>query len=209
MPSTLPLVPGIDGVGRDPEGGLRYFLLPDSATGTMADHTVIDTRRSVLLPSDTDPVAVAAALNPAMSSWIALRRRIEFPAGASVLVLGATGNAGRMAIQVARHLGAGRVVAAGRDPDRLAALAELGADVAVPLESDEFGGAAAAWTSCWTTYGVSRPPGRWSRSSPIARIADEPFAGCRSARSPGRPPPFRRPRCAPPACKSWAASRDR
>ncbi len=61
-------------------------------------------------------------MNPAMSSWVALRRRIDVAAGASVLVLGATGSAGRMAVEVARLLGAGRVVAAGRDAGKLAAL---------------------------------------------------------------------------------------
>lgn len=141
--AALPLVPGIDGVGRDPDGALRYFVLPDTSLGAMAEHTVIDARRSVLLTPDTDPIAVAAGMNPAMSSWIALRRRIEFPSGAAVLVLGATGNAGRLAIQVARHLGARRVLAAGRDPGRLAGLASLGADAAAPLGSDEFARVAA------------------------------------------------------------------
>lgn len=140
---ALPLVPGIDGVGRDADGGLRYFVLPDTPVGAMAEFTVIDARRSVVLPPDTDPIAVAAGMNPAMSSWIALRRRIEFASGAAVLVLGATGNAGRMAIQVARHLGAGRVVAAGRNPDRLAGLADLGADAATSLGSDAFAALAA------------------------------------------------------------------
>ncbi|WP_086674260.1 quinone oxidoreductase, partial [Amycolatopsis pretoriensis] len=116
----LPLVPGIDGVGRAPDGTLRYFVLPDTSLGSMAERTVIDTRRSVVLPADADPVTVAAGMNPAMSAWIALRRRIEFAAGQDVLVLGATGNAGRLAVQVAKHLGAGRVIAAGRDPEKLA-----------------------------------------------------------------------------------------
>ncbi|MFJ7213397.1 zinc-binding alcohol dehydrogenase family protein [Amycolatopsis sp. NPDC098790] len=118
----LPLVPGIDGVGRDEDGTLRYFVLPDTSLGSMAERTVVDTRRSVVLPGDADPVTVAAGMNPAMSAWIALRRRIEFTAGQDVLVLGATGNAGRLAVQVAKHLGAGRVIAAGRDPERLAAV---------------------------------------------------------------------------------------
>lgn len=131
--AELPFVPGIDGVGRAPDGRLRYFVLPDTAMGALAERTVVDLRRSVVLPDDVDPVLVAAGMNPAMSAWIALRRRIEFAAGQDVLVLGATGNAGRLAVQVARHLGAGRVVAAGRDPRRLATLPGLGADVAVPL----------------------------------------------------------------------------
>ncbi|MEV7045925.1 zinc-binding alcohol dehydrogenase family protein [Amycolatopsis sp. NPDC051061] len=133
----LPLVPGIDGVGRCPDGTLRYFVLPDTSMGAMADRTVVDTRRSVVLPEDADPVLVAAGVNPAMSAWIALRRRIEFAAGQDVLVLGATGNAGRLAIQVAKHLGAGRVIAAGRDAGRLA---EVPADEA--LTFDELGKAA-------------------------------------------------------------------
>src|SRR6202161_4145084 len=97
----LPLVPGIDGVGRAPDGTLRYFILPDTTMGAMAEQTVIDLRRSVVLPDGSDPVLIAAAMNPAMSSWLALRQRIDFTAGQRVLVLGATGNAGRMAIQVA------------------------------------------------------------------------------------------------------------
>ncbi len=63
----------------------------------MAEQTVVDRRRSVVVPADSDPVALAAAMNPAMSSWIALRRRIEFLPGSRVLVLGAGGNAGRLA----------------------------------------------------------------------------------------------------------------
>ena len=116
----LPLVPGIDGVGRAPDGTLRYFVLPDTSLGSMAERTVVDLRRSVVLPANSDPVTVAAGMNPAMSAWIALRRRIGFAAGQDVLVLGATGNAGRLAVQVAKHLGTGRVIAAGRDAEKLA-----------------------------------------------------------------------------------------
>jgi NADPH:quinone reductase-like Zn-dependent oxidoreductase len=132
----LPLVPGIDGVGRTADGTLRYFVLPDTTMGAMAEQTVIDRRRSVVLPKDADPVLIAAAMNPAMSSWVALRRRIDFQPGQNVLVLGATGNAGRMAVQIARRLGAGHVVGAGRRPERLAVLTDLGADATVSLTGD-------------------------------------------------------------------------
>ena len=71
-----------------------------------------------------------------MSAWVALRRRVPLQPGQSVLVLGATGNAGAMAVQVARRLGAGRVVGAGRNPERLAALAAVGADEVVALDDD-------------------------------------------------------------------------
>jgi len=90
----LPLVPGIDGVGRLPDGQLVYFILPDTVMGSMAEQTVIDRRRSIALPAGADPLRIAAAMNPAMSSWVALRRRIEFQAGQRVLILGATGSAG-------------------------------------------------------------------------------------------------------------------
>lgn len=133
-PGQLPLVPGIDGVGRAPDGTLRYFILPDTTMGAMAEQTVIDLRRSVVLPEDSDPVLIAAAMNPAMSSWVALRRRVTFRPGQRVLVLAATGNAGRMAVQVARRLGASHVIGAGRQPERLAALAALGADATVALD---------------------------------------------------------------------------
>jgi NADPH:quinone reductase-like Zn-dependent oxidoreductase len=129
----LPRVPGIDGVGRGPDGALRYFVMPDAVDGSMAERAVVDLRASVVLPDGTDPVRVAAAMNPAMSAWVALRRRIDLRPGAAVLVLGATGNAGRLAVQVAKHLGAGRVVGAGRRADRLADLPGLGADAVVPL----------------------------------------------------------------------------
>ena len=65
----LPLVPGVDGVARTPDGQLRYFVLEDTTMGAMAEQTIIDLRRSVVLPAGADPVAIAAAMNPAMSSW--------------------------------------------------------------------------------------------------------------------------------------------
>jgi NADPH:quinone reductase-like Zn-dependent oxidoreductase len=136
----LPLVPGIDGVGRGPDGHLRYFILPDTTMGSMAEQTVIDTRRSVVLADSIDPVAVAAAMNPAMSSWVALRQRVPFQPGQDVLVLGATGNAGQMAIGVAKLLGAGQIIAAGRGAQRLAGLPALGATATVALDAGDTAG---------------------------------------------------------------------
>ena len=132
----LPLVPGIDGVGRGPDGRLRYFLLGETTMGAIAEQTVVDVRRSVVLPDDSDPVTVAAGMNPAMSSWVALRRRINWPQSPSVLVLGATGSSGQLAVQILKRFGAVGIVAAGRDPDRLAALTPHGATDLVPLTGD-------------------------------------------------------------------------
>jgi len=139
----LPMVPGVDGVGRRADGQLVYFVADDELAGPMATRTVIDTRRSIVLPDGADVVKIAAAMNPAMSAWVALRRRVPIKPGQSVLVLGATGNAGQMAIQVARRLGAGRVVGAGRDQGRLAVLPEIGADAVVALTDDADATAAA------------------------------------------------------------------
>ena len=135
----LPLVPGIDGVGRGPDGRLRYFILPDTTMGAMAEQTVIDIRRSVVLADTIDPVAVAAAMNPAMSSWVALRQRVHFQAGQDVLVLGATGNAGPAGgpdrETVRRRPDHRRWPRAGR----LAALPALGATATVLLDGDADG----------------------------------------------------------------------
>jgi NADPH:quinone reductase-like Zn-dependent oxidoreductase len=139
----LPMVPGIDGVGRHEDGRMVYFVADDDLVGPMATQTVIDTRRSIALPADVDVLKIAAAMNPAMSAWVALRRRVPIEAGQSVLILGATGNAGQLAIQVAKRLGAGRVVGAGRDRTRLAILPDIGADATVPLTDDADATAAA------------------------------------------------------------------
>jgi NADPH:quinone reductase-like Zn-dependent oxidoreductase len=140
---TLPMIPGIDGVGRRPDGTLVYFVAGDDVIGTMADKAVVDLRRAVELPRGVDVAKVAAAMNPAMSSWVALRRRVRIEPGQSVLVLGATGNAGTMAVQVAKRLGAGHVVGAGRNLERLQALATVGADDVVALTDDPDATAAA------------------------------------------------------------------
>ncbi|MFG1920661.1 zinc-binding alcohol dehydrogenase family protein [Cryptosporangium sp. NPDC048952] len=134
---AFPLVPGIDGVVRDQNHKLRFAVLDDTKLGMFAERTVIDVRRSVVLPDGVDPVRIAAAMNPAMSSWVALRRRVEFEKGQRVLVLGATGNAGRMAVQIAKLFGASHVIAAGRDTARLAALPALGADEVITFDRVE------------------------------------------------------------------------
>ena len=97
----LPMIPGIDAVGRRPDGTRIYFVADDHAAGTMADKALVDVRRAIELPDGVDVAKVAAAMNPAMSAWVALRRRVPLQPGQSVLVLGATGTAGRMAVQVA------------------------------------------------------------------------------------------------------------
>jgi NADPH:quinone reductase-like Zn-dependent oxidoreductase len=133
---VLPLIPGVDGVGRLADGTRVYFLALGSGRGSMAEQAAVDRRRCIPLPDGVDDVTVAAAMNPAMSSWVGLRARAGLQRGQSVLVLGATGNAGQMAVQIARLLGADRVVGAGRDRTRLDALLDGGADAVVSLDGE-------------------------------------------------------------------------
>jgi len=132
----LPMIPGVDGVGRLGDGRLVYFVADDELPGPMAEKAVIDIERTVQLSEGADVETIAAAMNPAMSSWVALRCRVPIEPGQNVLILGATGNAGSMAVQVAKRLGAGRVVGAGRNPARLSALTGVGADETVQLTQD-------------------------------------------------------------------------
>jgi len=132
----LPLIPGVDGVGRLPSGDRVFFMTLNTSMGSMADRAVVDSARCVLIPPTLDDTLVAAAMNPAMSSWLALRARTILQPGQNVLVHSATGNAGQMAVQIAKRLGAGRVIATGRDPIRLNLLADLGADIIIALDQD-------------------------------------------------------------------------
>lgn len=143
---TLPVIAGVDGVGRGTDGRLRYFVQEPGLPGSMAQRTVIALDHSIELPHGVDPVLLAGAMNPAMASWLALRcrvpgfgRRLPFQQRKRVLVLGATGSSGRLAVQIARHLGAGEVIAAGRDPGRLAQLPALGATDTVTLGDPRLG----------------------------------------------------------------------
>ncbi|WP_433258462.1 quinone oxidoreductase family protein [Streptosporangium sp. CA-135522] len=179
---VYPLVPGVDGVVRDEEGNVRYVALEDAALGTFADRTLIDPRRSVILPDGIDPVQIAAAMNPAMSSWVALRRRVDFHAGQRVLVLGATGNAGRMAVQIAKLFGAAQVIAAGRDTTRLRALTALGADETITF--DQIGQAADVdvvidyvWGEATARAMIPMLTARADRTAPLSWIQIGSIAG--------------------------------
>ncbi len=93
-------------------------------------------RRTCLpLPDELDDATAAGTANPAMSSWVALKVRARLAAGETVLILGVTGGAGQLAIQIAKRLGARRVIAVGREPQE-ARLKELGADALVSLNQD-------------------------------------------------------------------------
>jgi NADPH:quinone reductase-like Zn-dependent oxidoreductase len=133
----FPFVVGVDGVGRLDDGGRVYFILPRAPFGSMAETTVAPSAQCVAVPDDLDDVTAAAIANPGMSSWAAYAERAKLRAGETVLVNGATGTAGRLAVQIAKHLGAAKVIATARNADALRSVAALGADMTIPLVEDE------------------------------------------------------------------------
>jgi NADPH:quinone reductase-like Zn-dependent oxidoreductase len=133
----FPFVVGVDGVGRLQDGRRVYFVLPQAPYGSMAEVAVVKSAQCIALPDELDDITAAAIANPGMSSWAAYTERAKLARGETVLVNGATGTAGRLAVQIARHLGAGKIIATGRDADALKSVAALGADVTSPLVEDQ------------------------------------------------------------------------
>jgi NADPH:quinone reductase-like Zn-dependent oxidoreductase len=129
----LPFVPGHDGVGTLPDGTRVYFIGPPAPFGAMAEWSLASPRRTIPVPDAVDDVTAAALGNPGLASWGALIGRARFQPGESVLINGATGVAGQQAIQVAKYLGAKRVVATGRAESMLEKLRALGADETIWL----------------------------------------------------------------------------
>jgi NADPH:quinone reductase-like Zn-dependent oxidoreductase len=128
-------VPGGDGVCVLPDGR-RVFAM--GVSGMMAVKAVIEKDRMVLLPEGLDDVIAAALPNAVMGSAMALRFRAGIQAGETVLINGTTGFTGRVAVQIAKHYGAGKVIATGRNPESLKALLSLGADEVISTQqSDE------------------------------------------------------------------------
>ncbi|KAK7433312.1 hypothetical protein QQZ08_000251 [Neonectria magnoliae] len=148
---SLPHTPGVDGTGIDVSTGKHvYFSTLGDAGGAGSFAELVNVPRSSVteLPSGVDAVQAAGLLNPVMSSWMALRKRVDFVRDGqkkdwSCFILGATSMSGKLAIRVARMLGATRVVGAGRNE---AALKTLGLDDIVvlqdPPQDTDFGAAA-------------------------------------------------------------------
>lgn len=126
-------VPGVDGVGIDGAGRRVYFLFPKAPFGSMAEKSLVASHMMVPVPEDLSSERAAAVATAGLASWIAFSRRAKLQRGETVLVIGATGSAGSMALQTARYLGANKVIAVGRDGAKLERLA---ADVKIALKDD-------------------------------------------------------------------------
>jgi NADPH:quinone reductase-like Zn-dependent oxidoreductase len=149
----LPFIPGIDGVGRLEDGKRVYFGMSRKPFGTFSERALAAAWLCFPVPDGIDDVTAAGIANPAMSSCVALSARAKFVAGESVLILGATGSAGQLAVQIAKRGGARRVIAAGRNPEVLEQLPGLGADAVISLDQPN-DALVAAFRREWAVAGV-------------------------------------------------------
>jgi NADPH:quinone reductase-like Zn-dependent oxidoreductase len=117
----LPSVAGREGVGRTPDGELVYFDAPVAPHGSFAERTLVERANLIPLGADVDPGLAVAFGIAGLAGWLALQWRAQVREGETVLVLGASGVVGQIAVQGARLLGAGRVVAAARSKVPVAA----------------------------------------------------------------------------------------
>ncbi len=145
-PPQLPYIPGVQGVGTVVEAetlapGQRVWFSCDAGMkpgdGSMAAFCVVDEAAALPLPEGVPDDLVAALGLSAIAAWMALTWRGRLQPGEQVLVLGASGAVGQVAVQAARILGAGRVIAASRDQMGLARALTRGADATVDLTGDD------------------------------------------------------------------------
>jgi NADPH2:quinone reductase len=133
---TTPSVVGREGLGIR-SGKRVYFNAPPDPFGSWAQRCRINPDKTFPVPDGLDDdVAVACGI-AGLAAWLPLTRHADVSHGQTVLVLGATGVVGHIAVQAAKLLGAGRVVGAGRNPDALQRARELGADATVQLGGED------------------------------------------------------------------------
>lgn len=125
---------GGDGVGLLADGTRVYAL---GAGGMAAEYAVVEKNRMVTLPHGLDDAVAAALPNAVIGAAMALRFRACMQPGDTVLIDGATGFTGRIAVQLAKYYGAQRVIATGRNPESLKALLALGADEVLSLQQPD------------------------------------------------------------------------
>ncbi|MGB2592538.1 MAG: zinc-binding alcohol dehydrogenase family protein [Candidatus Acidiferrum sp.] len=136
-PREFPVICGTDGVGRLADGKRVFFGGPRRPFGAMAQRTVAPGAFCFPVPDGLDDATAAALPNPGVSAWLVLTQRAKVAPGEAVLILGATGVTGKLAVQLAKQLGAGRVVACGRNAQVLEKLRQLGADATIQLNQSD------------------------------------------------------------------------
>jgi NADPH2:quinone reductase len=138
-PRELPVICGTDGVGNLPDGTRVFFGGPRRPYGAMAQRTVVPAAFCFAVPAALDDATAAALPNPGVSALLSLSHRAKLAKGEKVLILGATGVTGKLAAQIAKRLGAGRVIASGRNPQALEKLRDFGADSTIQLNQPDDG----------------------------------------------------------------------
>jgi len=131
-----PMVAGVDGVAELADGSLVYVPNVRSPWGTLAERAAVPVAAVRPVPAGLDDAQAAAVVNAAFASWLPLTRILEPGAAPTVLVIGATGTAGSVAVPIAKHLGARRVIAVGREGDALRRTADHGADMVIPIDQN-------------------------------------------------------------------------
>ena len=199
-----PFVIGKDGVARGSDGRRLYFNAnaPAGPFGSMAERTLIDPRFAFPVPDNVADDVAAAMGNAGLAAWLPLSWRAKLRPGETVLILGATGIAGLIAVTAARRLGAGRIVAAGRNRDALQRARRLGADAIVDLAATTdlaaaYREAAGGEVDVVVDY-VFGPPSE-------AALECSRILAAWSTSAAWRGPPSKCParRCAGPAATSW------
>lgn len=140
-----PYVPGSECVGvvldsdSHPSGTLVYAECHPSPTspGAFAGQVVVADEDLLPVPGGIDPVLAAAVGNSGTAAFLPLVEVAGLRPGETVLVLGATGAVGQLAVQIAASHGAGRVIGVGRNAAALDRLLAFGADAVVDLRPDE------------------------------------------------------------------------
>ncbi|HEX2623362.1 MAG TPA: zinc-binding dehydrogenase, partial [Phototrophicaceae bacterium] len=134
----FPAVVSFDGIGMLDDGRLIGFGGIRPPYGSMAEKTVIPKLYQVPVPEGIDAATAASAPGSALTGLFPLKWGAKLQPGETVLINGATGFAGKFAVQIAKLLGAGRIIGTGRDGTALQEVLALGADVVIDLkQSDE------------------------------------------------------------------------
>ncbi|MFD1450127.1 MULTISPECIES: quinone oxidoreductase family protein [Oceanobacillus] len=135
--SELPAIVGLRGVGERSDGKLVGFSGAKSPYGAMAEKAVVSKESIVLVPDGVSAEEAVALPPAALTSLFPLKWGAKMKPGETVLINGATGIAGKLAVQIAKLLGAGRVIGTGRNEESLQRIKELGADTVLNLKQSE------------------------------------------------------------------------
>src|SRR5699024_1618790 len=137
--SDLPVIVGFDGIEVRPDGKLVGFGGTKAPCGAMAEKTVVPKQNTILIPEGVHAVTAAVLPAPALTSLFPFQWTAKLRPGETVLINGATGIAVKLAVQIAKLLGASKVVGTGRNLESLKQIKELGADAIIDFKLSDAG----------------------------------------------------------------------